>query len=167
MATGIPAAAAGYVFAREDGTAYHPDCVTKHFDLLVRRTGLPRIRLHDLRHTRSGRGIPAKVMANRFGHSSVMLTLDTYCHVTPAMDHGAADLIAGLVKTPENDLLAVCWPLVDSEDHPVESDTKGQVRGGAPPGTRTPNPRIKRRPGAVIPRVDRCRMVPIYAEGSP
>ena len=51
LAVGIPDAATGYVFAREDGSAYHPDFVTKHFDLLVRGTGLPRIRLHDLRAT--------------------------------------------------------------------------------------------------------------------
>ena len=128
LSVGITDATTGYVFARTDGSAYHPDFVTKHFDLLVRRTALPRIRLHDLRHTHAtlglAAGIPAKIMADRLGHSSVMLTLDTYSHVTPAMDHAAADLIAGLVKTPENDLLAVCWPLADSSDHLVESDTQ-------------------------------------------
>lgn len=40
---------------------------------------------------------PAKVMAERLGHSSVLVTLDTYSHVSPAMDAGAAALIAGLI----------------------------------------------------------------------
>jgi integrase len=61
LAVGIPDAASGYVFAREDGSAYHPDFVTKHFDLLVRRTGLPRIRLHDLRHTHATLGLTRRV----------------------------------------------------------------------------------------------------------
>jgi len=91
LALGLPDAASSFVFAREDGSPYHPDFVTKHFDVLVHRTGLPRIRLHDLRHTHAtlglAAGIPAKVMADRLGHSSVILTLDTYSHVTPAMDH--------------------------------------------------------------------------------
>jgi integrase len=114
LAAGLPDAVLGFVFARPDGSAYHPDFVTKHFNLLVRRTGLPRIRLHDLRHTHAtlglAAGIPAKVMADRLGHSSVMLTLDIYSHVTPAMDHAAANLIAGLV-TPAGDVsLAVRLP---------------------------------------------------------
>ena len=138
----------GYVFAREDGTAYHPDFVTKHFDLLVRRTGLPRIRLHDLRHTHAtlglAAGIPAKVMADRLGHSSVMLTLDTYSHVTPAMDHAAADLIAGLVEAPPERFVSRLLAAGRLGRPSTEPDTaKDQVRRGAPPGTRTPNPRIK------------------------
>ncbi|MGI8537085.1 MAG: site-specific integrase [Mycobacteriales bacterium] len=76
LAVWLPDAASGFVFAREDGSPYHPDFVTKHFDLLVRRAGLPRIQLHDLRHTHAtlglAAGIPAKVMADRLGHSWMM-----------------------------------------------------------------------------------------------
>ena len=86
-------------------------------------------------------GVPAKIMADRLGHSSVMLTLDTYSHVTPAMDHAAADLIAGLVKTPDNDLLAVCWPLADPEGAVTgpkgdRSRSDGVRRQGLEPRTR-------------------------------
>ena len=86
-------------------------------------------------------GIPAKVMADRLGHSSVMLTLDTYSHATPAMDHAAADLIASLVKTPKNDLLAACWPLADSDDQTEGPGTQqarsdGVRRQGLEPRTR-------------------------------
>lgn len=90
-----------YVFTRADGGHYHPDFVTRHFQRLVARSALPRIRLHDLRHTHAtlglAAGVPAKVMADRLGHSSVLVTLDTYSHVSPAMDAGAAALIAGLI----------------------------------------------------------------------
>lgn len=75
--------------------------------MLVRRTGLPVIRLHDLRHTHAtlglAAGIPAKIMADRLGHSSVLLTLDTYSHVSPVLDADAANLIARLIAGPDAD----------------------------------------------------------------
>src|SRR5207245_1458878 len=37
----------GYVFTRTDGTPLHPDYISQRFRLLVDRTGLPPIRLHD------------------------------------------------------------------------------------------------------------------------
>ncbi|MDQ1673931.1 MAG: hypothetical protein QOC98_2493, partial [Frankiaceae bacterium] len=77
------------------------DFVTKHFRVLVRRAGLPMIRLHDLRHTHAtlglAAGVPAKVMSDRLGHSTVLLTLDVYSHVTPVQDAAAASLIACLI----------------------------------------------------------------------
>jgi integrase len=39
------------VFTRPDGRPLNPTYVTRHFDRLVVKHGLPRIRLHDLRHT--------------------------------------------------------------------------------------------------------------------
>jgi len=102
------AAAATYVFTRPDGEPWHPDYVTSHFGVLVRQAGVPVIRLHDLRHTHAtlglAAGIPAKVMADRLGHSSVLLTLDTYSHVSPALDAGAADLIARLIRGDDEPL---------------------------------------------------------------
>jgi len=41
----------GLVFARENGSAQRPDHVSDHFERLVFKHGLARIRLHDLRHT--------------------------------------------------------------------------------------------------------------------
>lgn len=96
-----------YVFTRPDLEPYTPDFITKHFGVLVRRTGLPVIRLHDLRHTHAtlglAAGIPAKVMADRLGHSSVLLSLDTYSHVSPVLDADAANLIARLIAGPDAD----------------------------------------------------------------
>jgi len=69
-------------------------------------------------------------MADRLGHSSVILTLDTYSHVTPAMDHAAASLIAGLVTPSSEDLLAVCWPLPDSEDQKAEAEMESRRSSG-------------------------------------
>ena len=42
---------AGLVFTKENGQALHPEDVTRYFRQAVKRTILPTIRLHDLRHT--------------------------------------------------------------------------------------------------------------------
>lgn len=89
------------VFARNDGEPLHPDFVSQTFDRLVATSGLPRIRLHDLRHTHATlaltAGIHPKVVSERLGHSTVSITLDTYSHVTPALQSGVADAVAAMV----------------------------------------------------------------------
>ena len=73
----------------------HPAAVTGAFTKAVENSGLPRLRLHDLRHTAAtlalADGIPIKVVSERLGHSSPMITLSTYTHVMPGMDRDAAD----------------------------------------------------------------------------
>lgn len=92
------------VFARENGAPERPDHVSDHFDLLVQKTGLKRIRFHDLRHTHAtlmlSNGVPAKVVSERLGHSSIALTLDTYSHVLPALGEEAALRAAETVFGP-------------------------------------------------------------------
>lgn len=54
----------------------------RQFAPLSERLGLPRIRLHDLRHTLATllfkNRIPAKVVQEMLGHSNISMTLDTY-----------------------------------------------------------------------------------------
>jgi integrase len=89
------------VFRREDGSPIHPDSFTQAFDAEVRRSGLPRIRLHDLRHTHATialrAGIPVKVISERLGHENPAFTMKQYAHVLPGMQAEAAALIAALV----------------------------------------------------------------------
>lgn len=89
------------VFRREDGSPVHPDSFTQAFDAEVRRSGLPRIRLHDLRHTHATialrAGIPVKVISERLGHENPAFTMKQYAHVLPGMQAEAAALIASLV----------------------------------------------------------------------
>jgi integrase len=63
---------------------------------------LPRIRLHDLRHTHASlalaAGINPRVISERLGHATVSITLDTYSHAIPALQEEAAERIAGLVS---------------------------------------------------------------------
>ena len=66
-----------------------------NFYPLLNRAGLPRVRFHDLRHTAAtlmlSAGVHPKVVAERLGHSTPMLTLTVYSHVTPTMQRAAAD----------------------------------------------------------------------------
>ncbi len=89
------------VFAREDGAPVHPDYFSQTFDRTVKRLELPKIRLHDLRHTHAtlglAAGVDAKVMSDRLGHATSAFTQDVYMHAIPAVEESAADQIAGLV----------------------------------------------------------------------
>ncbi len=41
----------GYVFAKPDSSPIHPDLISQTFERAVAKLDIPRIRLHDLRHT--------------------------------------------------------------------------------------------------------------------
>ena len=93
----------GLVFTRDNGSPLHPDQISKRFGTLIRKAGLRRIRLHDLRHTHAtlalalAAGVHPKVVSERLGHSSVLTTLDTYSHAIPALQEDAADRVAELL----------------------------------------------------------------------
>jgi integrase len=80
------------------------DCVvTKRFGEAVTRAGVPRTRLHDLRHTSATLALAAGVHRNRkavqerLGHATVSQMLDTYSHTTPSLHEGAAETLAAVV----------------------------------------------------------------------
>jgi integrase len=89
------------IFCLPDGRPYHPERFSREFDRRVERWDMPRIRLHDLRHTHATlaleRRIHPRVVQERLGHANVGITLDTYSHVSPAMDASAAETIAGAI----------------------------------------------------------------------
>ncbi len=67
----------------------------------LRRLGLPALRGYDLRHTCATlllqAGVPAKVAAERLGHSSIVLTLNTYSHVTSTMQADANERLEAMI----------------------------------------------------------------------
>lgn len=93
----------GLLFTMPDGRGWHPDVISRAFARLVARSGLPRIRLHDLRHTHATHlltaGTNARVTSERLGHASVAFTLDVYGHVLPGQQADAAAAVAALVDT--------------------------------------------------------------------
>ncbi len=59
--------------------------MTRDFHAAVERAGLPRTRFHDLRHATAtfllAQGFTLEDVKNLLGHSSIVLTSNTYGHV--------------------------------------------------------------------------------------
>jgi integrase len=82
------------VFCSETGTPLSiPNLTYRYFRPILTKAELPQIRLYDLRHTCATLLLIAeenpKVVSERLGHSTIVLTLDTYSHVLPTMQHKA------------------------------------------------------------------------------
>ena len=95
----------GYVHTKENGEPLHPDEISKRFNRLVVLADVPRIRFHDVRHTWAttalAAGVHPKIVAERLGHGSIQITLDTYSHVMPQQDRAAGELVANLYRRAE------------------------------------------------------------------
>ncbi|GAA4952389.1 tyrosine-type recombinase/integrase [Yinghuangia aomiensis] len=91
----------GRLFAKEDGSWLHPGWVSERFEKLVVDSGLPPIRLHDLRHGAAtlmlAGGADMKVVQDTLGHATIVLTADTYTSVLPEVARAAAENAARLV----------------------------------------------------------------------
>jgi len=91
----------GYVFVRADGSPIHPGYASCRFRLLVRHVDVPPIRLHDLRHGAASiayeAGADLKTLQDLLGHSSIVITADTYTSVLPRAQRRCADATAKLV----------------------------------------------------------------------
>ena len=93
------------VFTEIDGSMIVPDVFTHRLTRLAASVGL-KCSPHTLRHTmatallRAGQHV--KIVAERLGHSSITMTLDTYSHVLPDMQEEAAaamnDIMDGVVE---------------------------------------------------------------------
>ena len=70
--------------------------------VILKKTGLPHLRFHDLRHTFATHaltsGVDAKTLSGILGHTNASFTLDTYTHVTPDMQKAASDVVGGFLE---------------------------------------------------------------------
>jgi integrase len=87
-----------------DGRPRHPDTLSSGWYSFLRRSGLPHVRFHDLRHAHATllllSRVHPKVVSERLGHASVGITLDLYSHVLPSMQTEAAEAIDALFAPP-------------------------------------------------------------------
>lgn len=90
------------VFSQETGEFANPNATNALFTRFLRQMGLPQIRFHDLRHTHATillqMGVNPKIVAERLGHSSVQITLDTYSHVTAPMKQDLSEQFSKAMK---------------------------------------------------------------------
>jgi integrase len=74
----------------------------RSFNKILARAKLPRIRPYDLRHSSATllllAGEDSKVVAERLGHSTTVLTQNTYQHVLPGMQERAATKLDAIFR---------------------------------------------------------------------
>lgn len=103
---GRPWVESGLVFCTRSGLPLAPSNVRRSLHRALTRAGLPVIRVHDLRHTAAtyllSIGTHPKKVQELLGHSSIMLTMDTYSHVLPAMHQEIADQMDRLFEVEED-----------------------------------------------------------------
>ena len=99
--------ASGLVFTSKHGRALGDGYVSWRFHKALANAELPRIRIHDLRHTAATLllegGVHPKVVQEMLGHSTITLTLDTYSHVVPGIQAEAAARMQQLFVNAERD----------------------------------------------------------------
>jgi integrase len=103
------------VFCSVEGTPLSiPNITYRYFRPILDAAELPKIRLYDLRHSCATLLLIAeenpKVVSERLGHSTIVLTLDTYSHVLPTLRQGASTRLEKLLYSNEP---------VQSSDTPV------------------------------------------------
>ncbi len=90
------------VFPSERDALLEDRRVHRVFVRICERAGVPKIRPYDLRHSSASlllaAGVHPKIAAERLGHSSVNLTLNTYSHVLPGLQRDAAQTLEGLLR---------------------------------------------------------------------
>lgn len=93
------------VVCEPDGTPVHPKTISYRFAKAARAAGLPKIRLHDLRHTHATlaleAGVHPRIVQERLGHANVSITLDTYSHVDLDLQAAAAARVAALLTAAD------------------------------------------------------------------
>jgi integrase len=76
---------ADLVFTDEVGRPLFPRTVTMRFAVIIKDAELPKVRLHDLRHSVATlmlrAGVPVHVVSEHLGHASPSITMDVYAHV--------------------------------------------------------------------------------------
>jgi len=91
----------GLLFTWENGSAVLPDYVSKTFGKAQRGLDLPRLVLHEMRHTHATLllrdGVPVHIVAKRLGHKDASVTLNVYADSIPDDDTAAVDVFSRAV----------------------------------------------------------------------
>lgn len=94
----------GLVFTTTLGTPLDARNVHRTFVRLSAQAGVPRVRLHDLRHATAtfllAAGCDLKVVSALLGHSQIAVTADYYAHVTQRLAEDAVQKLDALLRLP-------------------------------------------------------------------
>jgi integrase len=91
-----------HVVVDELGAPVHPETYSDMFEWRVKKAGLPRIRLHDMRHTCASvmhlRHVPIAVISAWLGHASAAFTMKTYVHSQDDAMRAAGTTLTGMLR---------------------------------------------------------------------
>ncbi len=91
------------VFRAIDGRPLNGTWVHHRFQAATKTAGLPKLRFHDLRHSCASvlgaLGVPARVVMELLGHSSINLTMNTYSHVFEKAQREAATAMDAALRS--------------------------------------------------------------------
>ena len=95
------------IFMDLDGKLFSPSSVYRTFKNTLAQLSIEDVRFHDLRHTHASlmlkQNTNPKIIQERLGHSSIMITMDTYGHLMPNMQKDAVLNFADLLKQARED----------------------------------------------------------------
>jgi integrase len=87
------------LFLTVRGTSVDGRSLLQFFNKITKEIGLPRLTIHEIRHTVASllytKGVPAKVAQGILGHKSIVTTLQVYTHSTA---EERADAVTDLVS---------------------------------------------------------------------
>ena len=90
------------VFTRWNGTPFRPDTLTNWFSDFVKRSGLPPVTVHSLRHTNAtlliSSGTNLRTVSARLGHSQTSTTANIYAHAIQSADAAAAEALNDILQ---------------------------------------------------------------------
>lgn len=85
------------LFTSWNGQPIHPDTITNWFAKFIKRSELPYVTLHSLRHTNAtlmiAEGTDVCTVSRRLGHANTATTLNIYAHALKSKDREAANTI--------------------------------------------------------------------------
>lgn len=92
----------GYVYVREDGVPFRVNTLTDQFRRFLNKQALPKIRLHDLRHTFASilyeGGADILEISSVLGHSDIRTTSKIYTHMFDKTHKGTVDIMNAMLK---------------------------------------------------------------------
>ncbi len=94
----------GLICCNCNGTPRNPNTIERGFKMLLKRSGLADMRLHDLRHTYAtrllGLSVDLKTISQMLGHTSIKTTADIYIAKSDEAASRAAKAIESLLEVP-------------------------------------------------------------------
>ncbi len=92
------------VFPNLYGRPLHPRYLSRTYHAILKASGVPKLRIHDMRHTHASwlllAGQPIHTVSERLGHAKASITLDLRAHTLKNSQAEAAE-IAGKLLAPE------------------------------------------------------------------